>query len=208
MADDTQPSDLAPPAADYTLDITFGVSIKTLRCLNEIVELSRMKRNMSPDESWPGDRLSRLSQLEAEIFETLDDLDAFSGESVLHFNRQEGIPIYVAEVIRENHLWAFHYSTAIFFRRALCDGSQSPQDANSSSTAPPSGQYLVSKALEHLENIDTLTRDQAVANTLWPGFIAAVEAVETDSRHRALACHFAGDGGLEKSRSANHKPEK
>jgi hypothetical protein len=44
----------------------------------------------------------------------------------------------------------------------------------------------VSKALEHLENIDALTVDVPVANTLWPGFIAAAEAVDTDLRHRVL----------------------
>ena len=34
---------------------------------------------------------------------------------------------------------------------------------------------------------DTLTPSLPISNTLWPGFIAATEAIDTSLRHRALA---------------------
>ena len=55
-----------------------------------------------------------------------------------------------------------------------------------------SGQELVSKAFEHLENVDALSADIPIANTLWPGFIAAIEAVDMPLRHRAMVW-FARD---------------
>lgn len=44
----------------------------------------------------------------------------------------------------------------------------------------------MAKALEHLENIDSLPHNVSVADTLWPGFVAAVKVVDTDLRHRVL----------------------
>ncbi|CAK7206777.1 hypothetical protein SEUCBS139899_009583 [Sporothrix eucalyptigena] len=224
------------PMAEYTLDVSFGVSMKTLHCLNKIIELAISKDGRSENKKtghvWPSGAAQELRTLESEVFGIMADADAFqvpppappqvpqtgtgprqarqedSGEGDADDGDDDdgasgdedeagfaqdgtGISAIVSEEIKVNHMWAFHYSTALFFRRALCNGQRSfkaadSTKASSSSTQLPSGQELVSKALEHLENVDALSSDIAIANTLWPGFIAAVEAVDKPLRHRAL----------------------
>lgn len=211
---DLQPRDLQSaiipaPVGDYTLDITFGVSIKTLQCLNKIIEFSKMKSTLGTNMPWPDDKISSLLELEDELFDPLEAPELLKDRhSFPSSDSQGGMPGYIADLITDNHMFAFHYSAAIFFRRALCDGSAHITPAVKRSSEPktrPTGQYLVSKALEHLENIDALSRNIAVANTLWPGFIAAVEAVDTDLRHRALIwlerAKRHGIGNIQQSRS-------
>jgi hypothetical protein len=202
----------------YTLDISFGVARRTLQSLNKTIELSTLHSPTPPH--WPDTTHASLRQLEADIFDILDDFpNALAGEgndghasaypnllggtSTTTANGnglQEGPAIsdYVNEEIRENHVWAFHYASALFFRRAICNGHDgldavlpSPSDAPTTTTTTSknkqrTGQDLVASALDHLENIDVLSGDAVVANTLWPAFIAAVEAVQTPLRHRAL----------------------
>ncbi|ETN39527.1 uncharacterized protein HMPREF1541_05753 [Cyphellophora europaea CBS 101466] len=194
----TSASRIPGPGGQYTLDVSFGVARKTLQCLNKTIELSSLRearQEQIPDWQWPDHMHSVLRQLESEIFDVFDDPNALAGEGASNLLAQEGISDYVNEEIKENHVWAFHYSVALFFRRALCDGGSSVDamlgdhaeaDTTVSTTGRWSGQELVTKALDHLENIDVLSGDAIVANTLWPAFVAAVEAVHTPLRHRAL----------------------
>ncbi|KAH8168986.1 fungal specific transcription factor domain-containing protein [Sarocladium implicatum] len=180
--------------AAYPLDVTFGVSLKTLRCLTRINDLSRFESSHPQGESWPDEQLGSLRTLESDIFGAFDDPGMFASHSSSGQSGLEGVSDCVADFIQENHLWAFHYATAIFFRRAIFSGGEpSPSkfsnpggSSSETKTNRPSGQYLVSKTLEYLENIDAVSREVGVANTLWPGFIAAVEAVHIELRHRAL----------------------
>ncbi|KAG4426970.1 hypothetical protein IFR05_017547, partial [Cadophora sp. M221] len=111
---------------------------------------------------------------------------------------QKGIPQIITDEIKENHVWAFHYSVILFFRRALSHTLPPPHPPSPPSTSTSSSsqhptpehvpsQTLISHALLHLENIDSLTSSTPISNTLWPAFIAAAEAVDTSLRHRALA---------------------
>jgi hypothetical protein len=194
------------PGGQYTLDVSFGVARKTLQCLNKTLELSCLREAHQTDQThdweWPEQTHSLLRQLETEIFDVFEDPIALATrEGASDLSAQEGISDYVNEEIKENHVWAFHYGAALFFRRALCDGGPSVgavlggegggdaeigSSAGTSAIRRWSGQELVAKALDHLENIDVLSGDAVVANTLWPAFIAAVEAVHTPLRHRAL----------------------
>lgn len=197
---DALTSESSSPEQQYTLDVTFGVAMKTLKCLSTAIELSNVKANLKADKSWPENRVAQLRTLERELFDAFADPDTFSTDHPCPDGgvAQQGISSYVSQEIKENHVWAFHYSAAIFYRRALCDGGPEVIPALPKSTGQGmigredeftlrlSGQELVSKALEHLENVDAMSSDIAVANTLWPGFIAAVEAVDMDLRHRAL----------------------
>ena len=203
-------------SCEYSLDVSFGVSMKTLWCLNKIVDLAAIKLSTPAGERWWETHTDSLFKLESELFAVLEDPQAFSEDPSLFALGQQsdeftpssssrcstiltttntflsltgGIPQIIAEEIRENHLWAFHYSVALFYRRAICGGGEnasSPITAVDSTVPQPTGQYLVSKVLEHLENIDALKVDTPIANTLWPAFIAAVEAVDADLRHRVL----------------------
>lgn len=178
----------------YTLDISYGISMVTLRCLDRIVGLSKAKQNIQARRgSWPPESIGELVKLESELFDVLDNPDVLCERPVSGSVNPNGTSDYISEEVRNNHIWAFHYSTALFFRRALCDGSADITPAigprrNSPGREPtrPTGQMLVSMALEHLENIDAISSGSANASTLWPGFIAAVEATEMDLRQRAL----------------------
>ncbi|KAI1627856.1 fungal-specific transcription factor domain-containing protein [Exophiala viscosa] len=174
---------------EYTLDISFGISIKTLSYLHRIIMLSKIKSTLRLGQDWPLHAKEELTKLEREMFTDMESacLDASSCNQATF----EGVSQLVANEIKENHMLAFHYSTATFFRRAICDGTADIVPAlggamNQELIERPSGQSLVSKALEHLENIDALAGDLAIANTLWPGFIAAAEAVDWKLRRRAL----------------------
>ncbi|KAI1378849.1 fungal-specific transcription factor domain-containing protein [Hypoxylon crocopeplum] len=178
------------PTCEYTLDVTFGISMRTLRCVHKIHDL---KTKIGQENTWSQSTIDEFIKLESDIFDVLDNPDAFKGQQPVGTSSCPGISDYVAEEIMENHVWAFHYSTAIFLRRALCEGlatikplSQLQSEYVDRLSTRPSGQDLVSKALEYLENVDALSSDMAIANTLWPGFIAAVEAVDMELRHRAL----------------------
>ncbi|KAL2421123.1 hypothetical protein ABEF91_008336 [Exophiala dermatitidis] len=204
---------VAPSPYEYTLDVSFGISMKTLWCLNKIVDLAAIKAAAAPGDCWWKDHSSDLCKLEKELFDLMEDPYAFAddesvvipqstddqtsygGQNTPGKSPQDrfqpftfGVPQVVSEEIRENHLWAFHYSVALFYRRAICGGGNNTTSpvATDSTAHCPSGQHLVSKVLDHLENIDALTVGTPVANTLWPGFIAAVEAVNTELRHRVL----------------------
>lgn len=174
----------------YTLDVSFGISIKTLSYLHRTIMLSKVKASLAPGQDWPPSAREALVNLEQDIFTDMEDahLEAASSPQALP---SEGFSQYVAQEIQNNHMLAFHYSTAIFFRRALCDGTAQIVPPLHGHVVQgvhprPTGKYLVSKALEHLENIDALAGDLAIANTLWPGFIAAAEAVDWGLRRRAL----------------------
>ena len=141
--------------------------------------------------------VAKVRSLQDDIFVIFTDPKAFDDLSSLQAYSQAGVSAYVTEEIKTNHVWAFHYSAALFFRRALCADPAGPMPPEKISTRAPTaessshngltGQHLVSKAFEHLENIDALSGRMAIANTLWPGFVAAAEAVDTELRHRAIA---------------------
>lgn len=181
-------------APEYTLDISFGISINTLSHLHKVIMLSKVKSSLSPGQGWPSSAQEELARLEKEMFTDMENSCLEASSSRSPSPSLEGVSQYVANEIKEDHMLAFHYSTALFFRRALCDGTGRIVPALYGDMVPreprgtplPSGQHLVSKALEHLENIDALAGDLAIANTLWPGFIAAAEAVDWKLRRRAL----------------------
>lgn len=83
---------------------------------------------------------------------------------------------------------AFHCITALFFRRAITDNTENTEAPALSTTKYKHipAQSLVSKALSHLENIDALSHNAGIANTLWAGFVAAAETLDTGLRQRPL----------------------
>lgn len=175
----------------YTLDVSFGVAKQSLKCLNQIIELSAIKANLAERQNWSPTDVRSLHELESDVFGPLQDHDSLSysreDESMYH----EGMSSYISEELTQNHILAFHHAVAIFFKRALCEGGATvkppiPCPSTSAPVTRPTGQQLVSTTLEHLENIDALAGDSIVANTLWPAFIAATEAIDTPLRHRAM----------------------
>jgi hypothetical protein len=126
---------------------------------------------------------------------TNDDLQQRGGA-------QEHLPKAVREEIMENYQWAFHTAVVLYFHRAvpapyfsaLLDrdgGTSSPRRRQMGSLplVEENCQALVERLMDHLENIDCLTEGTKIrpAMALWPAFIAAVEAIDVELRHRALA---------------------
>lgn len=98
----------------------------------------------------------------------------------------------ISEEVLKNHQECFHYALLLYFYRAFPE-----QPFSSANIVEPvlekqsdagKCQFYVSKILDCLESIESLTGTLPVkpANTLWPAFIAAAEAVDVSSRHRAL----------------------
>jgi hypothetical protein len=164
---------------DYSLDISFGVSRRSLRCLHGIYKFSALKASMPDGQVWPTAQSERLSRLETDVFDALDDPSLLEFPTGLESSPRDGLSGFVGEELLQNHVLAFHYAVALFYKRAIAHSIQT-------STARYKGQELVDKTLEHLENIDAIAAGCALADTLWPAFIAAAEAVNTPLRHRAL----------------------
>lgn len=184
----TPDSNTGPP--QYTLDITFGIALKTLWCLNKTVSLSTLHSTFRPSQTWSPSQLAELAELQRELDFPINNPEAFrasisnSGESGGNTWGKD-IPQIVTDEIKENHVWAFHYSVILFFRRALAHTL--PPSSSRPQTQHIPSQTIIAHTLTHLENIDALTSSVRISNTLWPGFIASAEAIDTSLRHRALA---------------------
>ncbi|PVH73467.1 hypothetical protein DL98DRAFT_538352 [Cadophora sp. DSE1049] len=190
-----------PSATHYTLDISFGIAIKTLWCLNKTVSLSTTYSTFAPGKTWSASQLLEIQELQNELDFPLRNPEAFTasisnsggggegggGKGGHGWEGGGGISQMVTDEIKENHVWAFHYSVILFFRRALAHTLPSSMVSKSEKSEYIPSQTLISSTLTHLENIDTLTPSLPISNTLWPGFIAAAEAIDTSLRHRALA---------------------
>lgn len=114
------------------------------------------------------------------------------------------LPKVISDELIENHQWAFHYAVIIYFHRVVPDAYLSDLD-DGTADSPQRGiptevsihgtsnrqdyQILVGKIWDRLENIDCLTpwdTQRHRGNVLWPAFIAAVESIQVELRHRAL----------------------
>ncbi|KAF2647685.1 hypothetical protein K491DRAFT_723227 [Lophiostoma macrostomum CBS 122681] len=188
-----------PYTQHYILDISFGIGLGTISALNRIIRLARVCSEYDGPSSWPEDLRSAVDALETQLYETEANPTAFkrvAGHDTGALNcsfetpgtpeaRKPAatLPSVISDELLENHQWAFHYAVILFLHRSV---QPSPFKLNASRLK--TAQNCVNKVLDRLENIDSLTRGPSVrsANTLWPAFTAACEAVEVPLRHRAL----------------------
>ncbi|EXK80659.1 hypothetical protein FOQG_14796 [Fusarium oxysporum f. sp. raphani 54005] len=126
--------------------------------------------------------------------------------SSTHLNNAGGalLPRLISNELIENHQCAFHYAVIVYFRRVIpkhylskLDGDFTDDSLRNSLHSSRHGsvsrgqdcQHLIGKIWDRLENIDCLTPREIQlhrGNVLWPAFIAAVESVQVELRHRAL----------------------
>lgn len=183
---------------NYTLDTSFGISLNTMALLDKTIRLASRQKAMQLSSINPIE--TEIDSLERDLYSIIDDpsLLSVSQSPELGNSGSPSLPSVVANELTENHLWAFHYAVLLFFHRAIrrpklgrTAGHQSPN----TTTRAMDAQVIVERTFDHLENIDCLTRDPEMrpANTLWPGFVAACEAIDTNLRHRALI-YFARAG--------------
>ncbi|KEQ94674.1 hypothetical protein AUEXF2481DRAFT_252438 [Aureobasidium subglaciale EXF-2481] len=174
----------------YTLDTSFGISLHTMALLDKTIRLVD-KTVSSPGACSPsGQHFHLADEVEHDLYSVLSNPELLSAPIVQHkiqcfddtpWKSSTTLPTVIADELTENHMWAFHYGVILFYHRAVRLPTRKDHFSENM-------QLLVSKLFDHLENIDCLTSDTDVrpANTLWPGFVAACEAINTDLRHRAL----------------------
>jgi hypothetical protein len=188
-----------PYTQHYILDISFGIGLGTISALNRIIRLARICSEYDGPSSWPKDLHDAVDALETQLYETEANPAAFRrvpGQDTAALNcsfeapetpeskkPSATLPSVISDELLENHQWAFHYAVILFLHRSI-----QPSPAKLSASRLKTAQNCVNQVLERLENIDSLTRGPSVrsANTLWPAFTAACEAVEVPLRHRAL----------------------
>ena len=185
-----------PYTEHYILDISFGIGLRTISVLNKIIQLARACSAYDEPSSWPQSFADTIDALETHLYATEANPIAFkraarddpapfklSSESSKARQPSTTLPRIISDELIENHQWAFHYAVIIFFHRAI-----RPPLSKLRASRVETPQRCVGKVFDRLENIDCLTRGTSVraADTLWPAFVAACEAVEVPLRHRAL----------------------
>ena len=183
---------------NYTLDTSFGISLNTMALLDKTIRLASRQKSMQFSRT--SSINTDIDSLERDLYSVIDDpsLLSVSQSPELGNSGSPSLPSVIAHELTENHLWAFHYAVLLFFHRAIRKpvlGLTASHQSHTTVTRAMDAQVIVERTFDHLENIDCLTRDPEMrpANTLWPGFVAACEAIDTNLRHRALI-YFARAG--------------
>ncbi|KAF2021827.1 hypothetical protein BU24DRAFT_488166 [Aaosphaeria arxii CBS 175.79] len=110
------------------------------------------------------------------------------------------LPKVISDELVENLQLAFHYAVIVYFHRVIPAIYQASLDNDTPdghvrhSSARNKGmhhhhQTLISNIWDRLENIDCITPRETQlqrGNVMWPAFIAAVESIQVELRHRAL----------------------
>ncbi|KIW40634.1 uncharacterized protein PV06_07815 [Exophiala oligosperma] len=208
--------DVFPYQGHYILDTTFGIGLRTMSLLHRTIRLSMLcAQHKARSSRWPDDlsqdvgalrnQLHRIAENPASFIPSvsghqmvprLDSRECRATVASLGSSTQPRslFPGVICDELMENHQWAFHYAVIVYYYRvfstlsAALQQQQQQHNIIEADNSDANCQRYVDKILERLENIDCLTRgtDVRPANTLWPAFVAAAEAVNVDLRHRAL----------------------
>ncbi|EXJ88584.1 hypothetical protein A1O1_05514 [Capronia coronata CBS 617.96] len=141
----------------YVLDRLFGL---TRPILQHIVKVNSLLREVSA-VSLPPDLLDEWE----------DQLRAHTPE---HLNF-DGLVDPCARELARHHAFVFYYASMIHFQRTV---RQTPSSAL---------QDLVTRAVEHLEEIERLGADSVGCTLIWPPLVVACECESPDLQARILA---------------------
>ncbi|KIY02361.1 uncharacterized protein Z520_02499 [Fonsecaea multimorphosa CBS 102226] len=145
---------------NYVLDRFFGL---TRPILKHIVMMNSLIKRISTTASEPP-TATMLDDLETQIYaQTPSNLDL------------SGLPP-VAQSLTLHHAYVFYYASIIYFLRAV---RRLPPQI-------PCIQNMVSKALTHLEDIESLGGDSIGCTLVWPPFIVACECLSEEMQERML----------------------
>ena len=142
----------------YVLDRFFGL---TRPILKHIVQMNALIK--SPPLS-----TSDLDDLEKELYhQSPDTLDLSSQKDLTP----------LTQTLTLHHAYVFYYASLIYFHRALRHLPPSHQKI----------QTLVSIAMTHLEDIETLGGESIGCTLVWPPFIVACECIDEETQERILS---------------------
>lgn len=216
FSSEMQPKDTPAPEDPYILAVSFGVTEKTFDLLRQTINLGAIcacscslggLTDVVIDTACDlREQLEALYQkpavFSADRFTDFSLAHPDTDTDVVHFLRPlpgtaSGLSSAVSDEILQSHQESFHAAVMMYFYRVVY-GSRFAQEMTAALPAFQASrlgdwaitdcQDYVRTILDCLETIDCLARDTKLqpANTLWPTFIAAVEAVDVDLRHRAL----------------------
>jgi hypothetical protein len=200
----------------YILDLSFGLSRETFALLRDTMELGRQCAKPGHTTTWLQGTLDaarllkeRLSNADAEMGDfpanqlsdlNLPDFDGRGNSSMISgtsIENNSALPPIISQEALENHQKSFHYAVLLYFYRLIyalraeCL-QESPRPlkaiAELDEILAEDCQLYVGKIFDCLESVDAVTTDTTAraGNTLWPAFIAAVEATKVELRQRAL----------------------
>ncbi|KAH0837673.1 arginine metabolism regulation protein II [Fonsecaea pedrosoi] len=146
---------------NYVLDRFFGL---TRPILKHIVVMNSLTNRISTTASEPP-TTAMLDDLETQLYaQTPSNLDL------------SGLPP-LAQFLTLHHAYVFYYASLIYFLRTV--RRLSPQAACI--------QTMVSKAVTHLEDIESLGGDSIGCTLVWPPFIVACECLSEEMQERMLS---------------------
>jgi hypothetical protein len=141
----------------YVLDRLFGL---TRPILQHIVTVNSLLRDVSAAQLCP----DLLDELEDQLLSHTPE----------HLNLDSLVDPRARELAR-HHAFIFHYASLIHFQRTV---RQTPSSAL---------QDLVTRAIEHFEEIERLGADMIGCTLIWPPLVVACECESPDLQARILA---------------------
>ncbi|KAK5172375.1 uncharacterized protein LTR77_004014 [Saxophila tyrrhenica] len=127
-----------PSTAEYNLDISFGISLRTISHLHRALQIERQLVNEDVSERELDLLPTSIDALRSELFAVERDKAAFASKgddsSASSFSGatpearmggspingvQASLPPVIRDELAENHQWAFHYAVIVFFGRIL-----------------------------------------------------------------------------------------
>lgn len=189
----------------YILGISFGINRKTFSLLRRTVRMANTITLCGTESAVPDSVVDIAKVLRQELMQVdrslpftvfqdelslLEKSGQFFPSGVSYCNEKTAeLPPLVTKEILKNHQMAFHTAAIVYYYRVMhsiwgdphCWRAQNSSDSTDC-------QDFVRRTLDYLETIECFTRDAETqpANTFWPAFIAAVEAVQVPLRHRAF----------------------
>ncbi|KAJ4116106.1 hypothetical protein NW768_011078 [Fusarium equiseti] len=193
----------------FVLNSSFGISQRTMSLLQQTIKYSSICSNkIVPMSNHTVQQIRilyhKLCDVEVNPLNFLSPVSAgvIAGCLDACFLHSECVddtgitllPKVISDELVENHQLAFHHAVIIYFHQVipeayLADKGSDRDFASVIIHKRNTCQSLVRKVWDHLENIDCLTPPDIQfhrGNVLWPAFIAAVESIQIELRHRAL----------------------
>ncbi|KIW88057.1 uncharacterized protein Z519_11167 [Cladophialophora bantiana CBS 173.52] len=158
---DVESENFLGDARHYVLDRFFGL---TRPILKHIVVMNSLIK-----------RISNTTASDPPTAETLDDLETQLYSQTPSNLDLTGLPP-LAQSLTLHHAYVFYYASLIYFLRTV---RRLPPDVLCI-------QHMVSKAVTHLEDIESLGGDSIGCTLVWPPFIVACECLSGELQEKML----------------------
>jgi hypothetical protein len=150
----------------YVLDRFFGLTrpiLKHIVVMNSLIKRISTASSMSPSAE-------ELDHLESQLYA--------QSPSNLDLSSQDLTPL--AHSVTVHHAYVFYYASLIHFHRTI----------RNLHPGSPTVQALVTSAVQHLEDIETLGGDSIGCTLVWPPFVVACECVDEETQERMLSWYL------------------